>query len=300
MAVLGLAVFEFDPKVGPKEVYRTRNVEEITIEEAVAIFATHSVFSGGFRGVHIGKRTWASYIKRPWVFALLLSPDEPIGPLETAIHTILEETELEKSPTKRQWNAIYQKLLREIRKSPAADLLTSKYTADFLKSLLNGGVDSFEPKFCFEIGAIYPEADRITGLNSYDTRLFLEKLALAGIFVSEPAGGALICPSCKGFKIFTHFSCPHCRAATLEVIRIEVPPILKTDNPNSESDVNSPHYSCSSCRNITQQPTITFECTECEKQFQPAEAEYRQLFRIILERGSAKALVQRIEEKFSS
>ncbi|MFX1474483.1 MAG: hypothetical protein ACFFCO_03250 [Promethearchaeota archaeon] len=300
MAVLGLAVFEFDPQVGPKEVYRTSNVEEITVEESVAIFATHSVFSGGFRGVHIRKRTWASYIKPPWVFALLLSPDEPIGPLENAIHTTLEEVELKEVPTKREWNSIYQRLLREIKKSPASDLLTSKYTAAFLKRLLNGGVAAFEPQFSFDVGVSYPEADCMTGLNSYDTRLFLEKLALAGIFVSEPVGGALICPGCQGFKIAVRVVCSHCKASTLEVIHIVMPIVQKSDNSNSSSLASITHYSCSSCMNLTQQPFITLECTECGKQFLPMEAEFRQLFRIILEKSSAKALIQRIETQFQS
>ncbi len=296
MVVLGLAVFEFDPKLGPKEVYRTSEVEEITIEEAVAIFATHSVFSGGFRGVHIGKRTWASYIKKPWVIALLLSPDEPIGPLETAVHTIMKQVELGESPTERQWENILHKIIREIQKSPASDLLTSKYTADFLKRLLKEGITAFEPQFNFEIGVIYPEADRITGLNSYDTRLFLEKLALAGIFVSEPAGGALICPNCQGFKIAVRFTCPQCQATALEKIRIEMPMASQPDNPGTGK--NNPHFSCPNCMNLTQKPTITLECTDCEKQFHTSDAEYRQLFRIILEKSSAKALIQRIKKKY--
>jgi hypothetical protein len=286
--------------VGPKEVYRSSNVEEITVEESVAIFATHSVFSGGFRGVHIGKRTWASYIKPPWVFALLLSPDEPIGPLESAIHIILKEVELKEVPTKREWNSIYRKLLREIQKSPASDLLTSKYTVAFLKRLLNGGVAAFNPQFSFDMGVIYPEADRMTGLNSYDTRLFLEKLALAGIFVSEPVGGALICPHCNGFKVATRVVCTHCKASTLEVIRIEMPTVEQSDNPNGSSVASIAHYSCSSCMNLTQEPFITLECTECGKEFLPAEADFRQLFRIILEKSRARALVERIEKQFQS
>ncbi len=298
--VLGLTVFEFDTKEGPKEVYRTRDVEEVTSDEMIAIFATHGVFSGGFRGVYIGKRTWASFIKQQWLIALLLSPDEPIGPLETIIRSLLKHVELDEMPTKRQWNTIYRKLLREINKSPASDLLTSESTAAFLKKLLNKGIIAFEPQFSFEIGVIYAEANRITGLNSYDTRLFLEKLALASIFVTEPVGGALICPNCRSFKVATRFACPHCQAATLEITRIENPSAPKPDNPNPDSGANDPHYSCSSCLNLTQQPIITLECTKCKIQFRPTDAEYHQFFRLILERSSAKALVQNIEKQFLS
>jgi hypothetical protein len=76
--------------------------------------------------------------------------------------------------------------------------------------------------------------------------------------------------------------------------------VQKPGNPNPISRADTPHYSCSSCMNLTQQPAITLECTDCEKSFRPDEAEYRQLFRIILQRSTARTLIKRIEEKFSS
>jgi hypothetical protein len=279
-----------DAKIGPVQVYKSASIKHITHEEVLAIFATHNLFAEGFRGVHTGTSTWATYVWPPWIIALRLSPDEPIGPIGAPMTRIIREFRLDKEPSSTQWEELYQALTQEIKRSPVADLLTSARVADFLRGLHNQGTTSLKPLFSFAIGPVYPAADLLTGTNSYDTRLFLEKLTLAGLFRPEPFAGVTHCPQCHGFKVLSRLACPKCSTTALEVVRAEL---------GGEAGANHSYYSCLTCNHTTDEPLLTFLCTECGNQFQPYEAEYGTMNRLILDEKKAAALLKQIEKQAS-
>lgn len=296
--IKGFAVFRLDPKIGPQHVYKSDTADDITHQEVLAIFATHNLFREGFRGVHVSNRTWATYVYPPWIIALLLSPDEPIGPLREPMNRILHASELGENPQPEDWKALHHELITEIQSSPVADLLTSQRTTDFLREMINLGISFFDPKFNFEIGTTYPAADHITGLNSYDTRLFLEKLTLAGIFTSEPVIGVTHCPICLGFKVVSRLACPQCSVTALDVVRFPA-------NPDAEDELTAGSkkpveffYSCLTCQYTTSEPVVTLLCTECGSQFQPDEAAYRNMDRLVLNRSIAESLIKKVESDY--
>jgi hypothetical protein len=285
-----------DPKIGPQHVYRSDTIREISHQEVLAIFATHNLFREGFRGVHVSNRTWATYVFPPWIIALLLGPDEPIGPIREPMKRILHASEISDDPKSEEWKNLYHELLTEIQSSPVADLLTSKRTTDFLKEMMNLRIQFFDPQFNFEIGTTYPAADHLTGLNSYDTRLFLEKLTLAGIFTSEPVIGVTHCPICLGFKVVSRLACPKCSVTALDVVRF---PASQEDKKEEASTSKKPielFYSCLTCQHTTSEPVVTLLCTECGSQFQPDEAAYRNMDRLVLNRPIAESLIKKVEE----
>lgn len=288
-----------DPKIGPQRIYQSDTIEDISHQEVLAIFATHNLFREGFRGVHVSNRTWATYVFPPWIVALLLGPDEPIGPLREPMKKILHATKLEEEPKPEDWKNLYHELLVEIQSSPVADLLTSKKTTDFLKEMMELDIHYFDPLFNFEIGTTYPAADHLTGLNSYDTRLFLEKLTLAGIFTSEPVIGVTHCPICLGFKVVSRLACPQCSVTALDVVRF---PTSKDTESKTASAAKKPmefFYSCLTCQHTTSEPVVTLLCTECGSQFQPDEAAYRNMDRLVLNRPIAESLIKKVEDASS-
>ncbi len=288
--IIGLATFRMDPKIGPIQIYKSESIIEISHQEIIAIFASHNIFAKGFRGVHVGNHTWATYVYPPWIIGLLLSEDEPIGPLGPPLQKILENAQLDDNPADSHWEALYLAITQELESSPAADLLTSTRTRTFLKTLLDSGIKQFDPHFNFEIGPIYPAADRLTGISSYDTRLFLEKLRLAGIFRSEPVSGIIHCPDCHGFKVVSRLACPNCTIHTLKKVQAKIP-------EESTSSPNKPYFTCLTCNMTTQNPVITFLCTECGNRFLPSEAEYRLIMtRLVLNEKTARRLIQEVEE----
>ncbi|MFW9985108.1 MAG: hypothetical protein ACFFDJ_00910 [Candidatus Odinarchaeota archaeon] len=294
--IKGFAVFRMDPKIGPQHVYRSDSIREISHQEVLAIFATHNLFREGFRGVHVSNRTWATYVFPPFIVALLLGPDEPIGPLREPMKRIMHTSELADIPKVEEWKNLYHELLTEIRSSPVADLLTSERTTEFLKEMMNLGIQFFDPHFNFEIGTTYPAADHLTGLNSYDTRLFLEKLTLAGIFTSEPVIGVTHCPICLGFKVVSRLACPKCSVTALDVVRF--PASQEAQNPEASTSKKPMElfYSCLTCQHTTSEPVVTLLCTECGSQFQPDEAAYRNMDRLVLNRPIAESLIKKVEE----
>jgi len=293
--IKGFAVFRMDPKIGPQHVYQSDTIKTITHQEVLAIFATHNLFREGFRGVHVSNRTWATYVYPPWIIALLLSPDEPIGPLRTPLQRTLHEKKLKGDPKPEEWNKLYQAIQIEIQSSPVADLLTSQKTTDFLKEMIRLNLQFFDPHFNFEIGTTYPAADHLTGLNSYDTRLFLEKLTLAGIFTSEPVVGVTHCPICLGFKVVSRLACPKCSVTALDVVRFPAKGAekeAKVSNPKKPIEL---FYSCLTCQHTTSEPVVTLLCTECGSQFQPDEAAYRNMNRLVLNMPIAQSLIERVQ-----
>jgi hypothetical protein len=283
--ILGYAIFRMDVKIGPQKIHLSDSIPDISNYEMLTIFSAHIRFEEGFRGVHASNRTWATYIFPPWVMALLLSPDQQIGPIEAPLKKILQKARLDEEPTVEKWDELYQSILNEVEKSPLWDLLTSKPVAEFLTTLLKLGIDAFEPHLNLSIGIIYPEADRLTDLDSYDTRLFLEKLTLAGIFNNEAIAGVTHCPSCHGFKVANLLACPTCGETVLKAVTV-----------SSKSD-STPQFSCLSCNNITKNPAVSLVCTECASKFDPASAEYRTMNRLVLNKDIAKNLIKSIEKK---
>jgi hypothetical protein len=295
--IKGFAVFRMDPKIGPQRVHQSDMIKTITHQEVLAIFATHNLFREGFRGVHVSNRTWATYVYPPWIIALLLSPDEPIGPLRVPLQNILHQKKPKGEPKPEEWNKLYKSIQIEIQSSPVADLLTSKKTTDFLKEMIRLSLQFFDPHFNFEIGTTYPAADHLTGLNSYDTRLFLEKLTLAGIFTSEPVVGVTHCPICLGFKVVSRLACPKCSVTALDVVRFpakEGEDEAKASNPKKPIEL---FYSCLTCQHTTSEPVVTLLCTECGSQFQPDEAAYRNMNRLVLNLPIAQSLIERVEKE---
>lgn len=289
-----------DPKIGPQQVFKSSHIDEISHQEIVAIFATHNIFTEGFRGVHVGDRTWATYVKPPWIIGLLLSEDEPIGPLGDPMQKMIQQADLDEQPTSSQWEQLHQSILQEIQSSPVADLLTSTRTVEFLQTLIEQGISFFDPHFNFAIGTIYLAADRLTGLNSYDTRLFLEKLTLAGIFSSEPVAGITYCPICHGFKVVSRLACPQCSTTAHDIVRAtnlvgeaEAKSFPSATTPN-------PYYTCRTCSYTTEAPLVSLLCTECGSQFLPREADYRNMNRLVLNVATAKALIEQVENSKAS
>lgn len=283
--IIGYAIFHMDVKVGPSKIHVSDSISDVSKHEMFTIFSAHVKFEEGFRGVHGSNRTWATYISPPWVIALLLSPDQPIGPVEEPIRKIIQSIKFDAEPTVAQWDALYQSIINEVEKSPLWDLLTSKPVAEFLNTLFKLGINAFEPQLNLSIGVTYPEADRLTNLNSYDTRLFLEKLALAGIFTDEPIEGVTHCPSCHGFKVANSLVCPNCNGTALKT------------GPISTAPKSSSVFSCLSCNHVTQNPLVSLVCTECATRFEPNSGEYRTMNRLVLNKKVAKNLIKSIEEK---
>lgn len=282
-----------DPKIGPQHVFKSETIGEISHQEVLAIFATHNLFREGFRGVHVSNRTWATYVYPPWIVALLLSPDEPIGPLRGPLNNVLHESDLGETPKLEDWKNLYHEILIEIQSSPVADLLTSQKTTDFLKEMMALRIQFFDPHFSFEIGTTYPAADHLTGLNSYDTRLFLEKLTLAGIFTSEPVIGVTHCPICLGFKVVSRLACPKCSVTALDVVRFPASSDSKEETSGKPMEL---FYSCLTCQHTTSEPVVTLLCTECGSQFQPDEAAYRNMDRLTLNRPIAESLIKKVAD----
>ncbi|MFX1562168.1 MAG: hypothetical protein ACFFDP_02545 [Promethearchaeota archaeon] len=281
--ILGYAIFRMDAKIGPQKVHVSDSIQDVSHYEMMIIFSAHVRFEQGFRGVHASNRTWATYIQPPWVIALLLSPDQLIGPIEAPFEKILRKTKLGDNPTINQWNKLFQDIKNEVEKSPLWDLLTSEPVAEFLETLIKFGISTFEPQLNLSIGVVYPEADRLTNLSSYDTRLFLEKLTLAGIFKSEPVAGVIHCPSCHGFKVANLLTCPKCSGIS-----------LKSVPDSSASNSISYNFSCLSCSHLTQNPLVSLVCTECARQFEPSTGEYRAMNRLVLNKEIAENLISSI------
>lgn len=295
--ILGYAIFYMDIKIGPKKVHLSESIPDVSIHEMLTIFSAHVSFDEGFRGVHASNRTWATYILPPYVIALLLSPDQPIEPIEAPFRKILQNTELDEEPTVTQWDALYQSILHEIEKSPIWDLFTSKSVAEFLTTLFKLGIDAFEPRLNLSTGLIYPEADRLTNLNSYDTRLFLEKLTLADIFTSEPIAGITCCPSCHGFKVASRLACPKCGGTALKAVPVPSASDSSTGKQTISDNNHENYFSCQSCIHITQKPLVSLVCTECTTQFEPNSTEYHTINRLVLNKDVAKNLIKSIEKK---
>jgi len=293
----GFAVFKADQKVGPILIHASPGVGEISHSEMMAIFSASTRLQESFAGVHLWGRTWAIYVAPPWVYSILLSPEELVASFEEPMRKAIHQANLEEEVPSEQWEAIYERVINQLREEAVADLLSSKGVAEFLHKLLEEGLEALNPRFDFDVGAFYPEADRLTGTSSKDTNTFLEKLTLAGIFASEVAGGVIHCPTCHGFKVAARFACPRCGSTALEVGRIPTDISLHDAwDSTSTHERSRSYYSCLSCNTTSGEARIILVCVECGSRFSPTEAEYRPLRRLVLIPSTTRALLERTEK----
>ena len=184
------------------------------------------------------------------------------------------------------------------------------------RALVEGSISEFNPVFTAKGELSYPDAESISGADTFETNSLLEELSKQGIFLKEPASPAVKCPTCGTENAVLSLICPSCGATELisgyafqhisssclhfdfesrferRSGRIYCP---KCSRPLDSDYLKSGRvYRCANCGEFTAKAKRLFTCATCQLVFETSRDPAIETYRYLLN-PQEKELV----EKFS-
>ncbi|MEM3526373.1 MAG: hypothetical protein QXV37_03075, partial [Candidatus Jordarchaeaceae archaeon] len=160
------------------------------------------------------------YLSREkYLFVLVLDADENGERYEEKLFAVAEKAKklLEK---RKELIENLPKLYSELLTAGIAFKRSELYEKTEVKKLLEKFLDNplleLQPTFNWEEGFKYTTAEKITGLDSIDSKVLLETLSKYGILTRKAFDSALACPNCGSFKIRVRYRCPYCSSFSIQ------------------------------------------------------------------------------------
>ena len=172
-----------------------------------------------------------------------------------------------------------------------------KACKDLLAFIADEGLTEIIPEYSPERGFYYPELKNAPIRGAPLTEL-LEKLVEGGFLKRRPWRYVVECPVCGSTRLIASFKCPNCGSRNLSrnTLVTHIPcgyiGILeemevrggkricpKCGLPLEEKGIDYEQigavYGCKDCGYRAEMPVPAYDCTECGKEFDHREAEYR-------------------------
>ncbi len=156
-------------------------------------------------------------------------------------------------------------------------LLADAKVQALLNHLIGERAGELRPVLDWELGACYPEAEKISGLEPLAAKHWLETLCRKGVLTKKFFETVVECPQCKSSNAPITYRCPHCRSNNIEkkaLLEHSVCGAIENDDRFRHGDV----LVCPRCGEQLGEHGQTywrvgmwFVCRECSKTFDRAE-----------------------------
>jgi len=293
----GAVLFEFDVKLGPVFKFAVPPDIEVSHEETMVLFATRTCTEEGFSGITINNRTWATYFRPPFLFAILLSPGEQPASFEHPMRDVLGAYELQGEITPEELSRLYSQVVRRTGESLHRELLKSLPVKRILEAL-SSSEEPLRPVWSPKTGYRYPAAEAATGLSSRKTNRLLASMVTAGILRAKVCRNIAVCPHCQGHRLILHGVCPRCGSTALEegealehfvcnhtdfLEAFSTPsglvcPNCRTPLTNDTYRTLGVTYRCVKCGTFSQRRKMMLYCLDCKETFPPSKASHLPLY----------------------
>jgi hypothetical protein len=283
--------------MGPIFKYAVPSTLEVTQDETMILFSTRSVVEEGFTGLTVKDRTWATYLKPPYLYCVLLSPMEHQNDFETPMKKTLSQLECPKGIDQVKLSEIYHMILSKTE-TRVRDKLSTKPEVQQLLNTLQNNPNPLRPTWSLQTGYCYPEAEEITGLRTSETNDLLATMQSAGLLNGRICGNIVLCPKCNSHQVLLHASCPKCGLPTLETgIALEhfiCDHTAFIEEYSTSTGLVCPHcksyltpgtyrspgkvFHCITCNSYPKRPEKRLGCLNCKDTFTPDQAKYTPIY----------------------
>ncbi len=142
-----------------------------------------------------------------------------------------------------------------------------------LNYLIAGDTSEVLPVLDPEIGARYPDAEKIIELGPLATRDWLDDLSKNGLLTKKFVEKIIVCPSCKSPNAPVFYLCPHCKAIDIEkraLLEHSLCGTIDKDDNFRQGEL----LICPKCGKKLGEPGLTYRqvgtwflCRDCAKSF---------------------------------
>ncbi len=150
-----------------------------------------------------------------------------------------------------------------------------------LNYLIAGDASEVLPVLDPEIGARYPDAEKISELGPLDTKDWLDDLSKNGLLTKKFVEKIIVCPSCKSPNAPVFYRCPHCKSIDIEkraLLEHSVCGTIDKDDNFRQGEL----LICPRCGKKLGEPGLTYRqvgtwflCRECAKSFDRPQSLHR-------------------------
>ena len=211
----GAVLLEFDVKMGPVFKFGVPPELKLSQDESMILFSTRTIVDEGYTGITVKDRTWATYLKPPYLYGILLSPTEPQNSYEEPIQAVLGAYNPEGEITSEQLSELYQEILSRTGQHLREQLSEQPEVQMILESLRQSQ-RTLRPIWSLENGYRYPSIEKLIEKPTEETNSLLEAMMNAALLLSRIGGNIAICPKCSSHRVVLHSICPKCGLPTLE------------------------------------------------------------------------------------
>ncbi len=142
-----------------------------------------------------------------------------------------------------------------------------------LNYLIAGDARELLPVLDPEIGARYPDAEKICELGPLDTKDWLDDLSKNGLLTKKWRYKIIVCPSCKSPNAPVFYRCPYCKSIDIEK-RAQLEHSVCGTIDKDENFRQGEFLICPRCGGKLGEPGLTYRqvgiwflCRECAKSF---------------------------------
>jgi len=293
----GAVLFEFDMKLGPVFKFAVPPAIEVSHEETMVLFTTRTRTEEGFSGITINNRTWATYFRPPYLFAILLSPGEQPSSFEQPMKDVLGPYEPQGEITPEELSHIYSQVVRRTGARLRHELTKSPQVQRILQTL-SSSEEPLRPVWSPRTGYRYPAAEEASGLSSRETNRLLASMVNAGILRARVCHNMAVCPHCQSHRLVLHGVCPRCGSTALEkgealehfvcnhtdfLEAFSTPSGLVCPNcraplTNDTYRTLGVTYRCGKCGTFSKRRKMLLYCLDCKETFSPSKATHLPLY----------------------
>jgi hypothetical protein len=267
----GIVVIKWDDRVGPVILAKHPQKIGFDMDLAMKVYTTH--FAGSsppFSILDIGDWHIASYYlpKDKYLFALVLDADERGDKYEDKLFAVAGKSKKlmkKKKGITDDLPTLYAELLTAGVTFKRTELYQKPEVKKLLEKFLDNTLSELEPTFNWEEGFRYTNVEKVTGLDSIDTKVLLETLSRYRILNRKSFDSALACPNCGSFKIRVRYRCPYCSSFSIQ--KSNFIECFLCGTVDSEEYFSGVYYG---------EPDKYF-CPKCEKELKGLSLDYRKI-----------------------
>jgi hypothetical protein len=270
---------------------------ELSTDEIIVLFTTHPRVEEGFAGMTLGERTWATYLKPPYLYTVLLSAEEQTASFEKPMQQVIGGNSSANGTTQEELADLYQQIVEHTSEQRRLELIAMPAVKKLLETL-DTSPEALVPVWSAGAGYRHPVVEQVTGLPSSEATKLLDSMNMTGLLQARIWGNLATCPHGGSHRLVVQAICPRCSSSDIEagttlkhlvcnhtdfIDAFAVPGGLACPQCRQSMMLGSyralgPQYRCVRCHAFRGRPALRLVCLECKGVFPPDDAAFKSIY----------------------
>jgi hypothetical protein len=261
------------------------------------LFTTHPRVEEGFAGMTLGERTWATYLKPPYLYTVLLSTEEQTASFEKPMRQVLGNNSFTNGATQDELADLYRQIVEHTTEQRRRELTAMPAVKKLLETL-DTSPEALVPVWSAGTGYRYPSVEQVTGLPSSEANNLLDSMNTTRLLQAQIWGNLATCPHCRSHRLAVQAICPRCSSSDIEAgttLKHLVCnhadfidafaesggltcPQCRQPMTSGTYRVLGTQYRCARCHAFRGRPALRLVCLECKGTFSTDDAAFKSVY----------------------